>query len=58
MSIAVLTPTQKWSIFILYASKEEFRSLIKELTNDRITRECYIRECTGLPIEKIEELCK
>lgn len=29
--IQKLTPTQKWCIFMLYASKEEFASLVKEI---------------------------
>ena len=31
--IKKLTPTQKWCIFMLYASKEEFAPLVKEIAN-------------------------
>jgi len=77
MSIEDLSPTQKWGIFILYSSQDEYSNIIKQishsesgikcavqildkisqdeiewkrqfdeiiLTNDRITRESYVKE--------------
>lgn len=34
-SVESLTDAQKWSIFILYASKEEFKSLINEISHSQ-----------------------
>ena len=35
ISIESLTDVQKWSIFILYASREEFKSLINDISNSQ-----------------------
>ena len=43
VKVESLTDTQKWSIFILYASKEEYRSLIKEISSSQEGIMCAVR---------------
>lgn len=43
VKVESLTDTQKWSIFILYASKEEYRSLIKENSSSQEGIMCAVR---------------
>ena len=54
MRIEDLTDTQKWSIFILYASKEEHNNIIKKISNSEGGIMCAVQILDKISQDEIE----
>ena len=54
MKIEDLTDTQKWSIFILYASKEEHNNIIKKISNSEGGIMCAVQILDKISQDEIE----
>ena len=54
MRIEDLTDTQKWSIFILYASKEEHNNIIKKISNSEGGIMCAVQILDKISQNEIE----